>query len=66
MNNQIYNTIDEYYEDHECCPQCGSNELSSTYVGYIFYKDRPFKEENIRRCGCGCGWEGITHDLVRK
>jgi len=64
MKNKVYNSKEEYYADHECCPKCGSNHLSSTLIDYIFFKDRPFKEENIRKCSCG--WEGITHDLVRK
>jgi len=61
---KIYDTEDEYYKDHEVCPKCGSEYTSSTYVGYMFYKGRPFKEENRRECDCG--WKGITHDLVRK
>ena len=62
--NKIYNSEKEYYDDHECCPKCGSAGLSSTLVGYIFFKGRPFKNENKRKCSCG--WEGITHDLVRR
>ena len=60
---KLYDTVEEYYADHEVCPKCGG-DTSSTYMGFIFYKGQPFKEENIRRCGCG--WRGITDDLVRR
>jgi RNA polymerase subunit RPABC4/transcription elongation factor Spt4 len=55
-----------YYENHSCCPQCGSKNFSSTYIGYVVVVGRvekEFKDEN--RVSCTCGWRGITHDLVK-
>ena len=25
----------KYEEDHQCCPQCGSESYTTTYMGYI-------------------------------
>ena len=63
MKSKLYNSSDEYYTDHEVCPKCKSS-TSSTYMGFIFYKGKPFKDENI--CECDCGWEGITDELIKK
>ncbi len=60
---KLYNSRDEYYDDHEVCPKCG-NGTSQTYEGFMFYKGRPFKDENW--CECDCGWEGIVNELVNK
>ena len=60
---KLYNHIDDYYKDHKVCPKCGS-KVSSTYMGYVFYKGKPFKDEN--ECTCKCGWEGICDDLVKE
>lgn len=51
-----------YYESHAACPKCGSTGLGSTLVGYIVVDMKSFKDENS--VWCGCGWTGITHDLV--
>lgn len=57
----------QYYIDHSCCPECGYDKYSSTYMGYIISWDHPekFKDSNHVQCG-HCGWKGITHDLVKK
>jgi rubredoxin len=60
---KIYRTREEYYDEHQVCPKCGSG-TSSTYVGYIFRPERPFKDEN--RCECECGWKGIFDKLVKR
>lgn len=59
---KTYTSQEEYYQLHKHCPNCGNDKSSSTYVGYIFIKDKPFKNENLRECSCG--WTGITDDLV--
>jgi hypothetical protein len=56
-------SLEQYYADHAVCPKCQSG-VGSTLMGFVFRKDRPFKDENI--CYCKCGWKGITHDLVPK
>jgi hypothetical protein len=60
---KLYNTREEYYKEHRVCPKCG-NRTSSTYIGFVFQKGKPYKDENI--CECKCGWKGIFDDLVRK
>ena len=60
---KVYNTREEYYLDHQVCPVCGEI-TSSTYLGFVFRKGYPYKDENKCKCG-SCGWEGISDELVR-
>jgi len=67
----IMQRAEKYKEDyynvfHVCCPNCGNDKYSSTYVGYIVNPSdlESFKDEND--VGCKCGWTGITHDLVSR
>lgn len=63
MNNiKVYNSESEYYEEHCCCPKCGSDDYASTYEGFVFIKGKSYKDENW--CKCACGWSGIIDDLV--
>lgn len=62
---KLYESSEEYYVDHAVCPSCGNSDVSSTYIGFIFQKGRPFKDTN--RCHChSCSWEGITDDMKPK
>lgn len=53
--------ISTYNSEHSFCPNCGSDNIEQTCVGYIFYDIETFKDEN--RAICSCGWRGIVHDL---
>jgi len=64
IKKQLFNSSEEYYKHHKCCPECGYDKHSSTYLGYVFVKEKPYKDEN--HCKCKCGWSGITDDLVEK
>lgn len=46
---------DEYYENHSCCPKCGSTNSGQTLMGCIMRSDSPesYKDENEARCACG-------------
>lgn len=55
--------MDDYYEDHRVCPECGDG-TSQTFMGFIFYPGKPYKDENL--CKCDCGWEGIVDELSKK
>ncbi len=52
---------------HVCCPECGCDRYSSTYLGFIVNPENPdsFVDSNDVQCA-ECGWKGITHDLVRR
>ena len=65
MNDKIYNSSDDYYKDHNTCPNCKSVSYISTYEGFVFRKGEPYKDENVVRCSM-CGWIGITDDLIEK
>jgi len=57
----------KYEEDHQCCPQCGSESYTTTYMGYILDMNNKesYKDEN--RCTCkDCGNVHITHDRKPK
>lgn len=58
---------DKYNKDHAVCPACGSDDLVSTYVGYILDADKieEYKDENDVVCQ-NCSWHGIKHDLVSR
>lgn len=51
-----------YYSKHKCCPTCGHDKTTQTYVGYFFTTIEKFKDEN--RAKCQCGWVGTVHDLT--
>ena len=58
---------DYYNVHHVCCPKCGCDRYSSTYMGFIINHEHPeaFKDSNAVECA-ECGWSGITHNLVRR
>lgn len=71
---EVYSDLmyDIYYRTHKHCPNCGSDNITSTCVGYI----REIKGENLRekienftykdknKSSCNkCGWVGVFDDL---
>ena len=57
--------MDKYEKDHALCPKCGSDDFSTTLVGYMFDREHPedYKDEN--ECVCSdCGDKHIFHDRV--
>jgi RNA polymerase subunit RPABC4/transcription elongation factor Spt4 len=57
------NFEDQYYQNHQCCPECGCDNLETTCVGYLITNDDS-RDKNAARCECG--WVGIVHDMVPK
>jgi len=51
-----------YYENHQCCPNCGSSRIESTSVGYIMTDAETFKDDNVSKCST-CKWAGVVHEL---
>lgn len=56
--------IARYRELHECCPQCNSNTIETTCVGYTMINPVEFQDGN--KATCCCGWRGTVHDMVQK
>ena len=57
----------KYEEDHQCCPQCGSELYRTTLAGYPLDMNNKesYKDENICTC-CDCGDVHIRHDRKPK
>ena len=55
---------DYYNVLHVCCPVCGHDKHSSTYVGYLIDMLKPQSYVDGNRVKCQCGWSGVCHDLV--
>lgn len=54
----------EYNKKHQKCPNCGSNSICTTCIGYMLDINHPEKHKNNNKADCGkCGWEGIVDDL---
>jgi hypothetical protein len=51
----------QYYEKHSCCPQCGNNKTSQTYMLIICPSD---ENPDYNKATCKCGWSGEVHQLV--
>lgn len=67
MSKEYNIFMDKYEEEHKCCPKCGSESYTTTYMGYILDMDNKesYKDEN--RCTCkDCGDVHITHDRKPK
>jgi transcription elongation factor Elf1 len=58
--NDVYK---EYYRLHKYCPNCGSNSITSTLLGYFFKDLKSAKDNNKADCG-NCKWIGIVHNLI--
>lgn len=57
----------QYKLDHECCPECGSTEYSTTLVGYPMYSDDREAFKDLNSCVCSyCGDRHTRHDRVPK
>ena len=54
---------DQYFELHKACPQCGSDDVAMTCVGFVFPVTLEAAKDT-NRCDCACGWSGIRHDMV--
>ena len=58
-------TREEYLAAHVVCPECFSETIEQTCVGFLPWDyAEPFQDSN--RAACGCGWSGIVHDLIAK
>ena len=65
-----YNSLRDFYNDygdeHKCCPNCGSKNVSMTLVGFVFdflNKPKEYVDKNNAKCQ-DCKWEGYVHDLI--
>lgn len=65
FNNTYDNFMKKYNEDHKYCPKCGSNDFTTTLVGYIFDQSNPrsYKDKNIYKC-LVCKNIHIRHDRI--
>jgi len=54
----------EYEQLHRCCPMCGSDNYSTTMMGFVYVPGTPLINKNHAKC-MKCGWKGIVHDLTR-
>jgi hypothetical protein len=57
--------LNEYYNQHIYCPNCGLNGIITTAIDIFWNKDIEYIDSNIARC-YGCKWEGIVHNLVKE
>ena len=57
--------MDEYYENHKCCPKCGSESHSRTLVEYIVDLDdvNSYVDKNKFQCTI-CRYQHLVHDRV--
>ena len=66
MTETSYQTaIRHYQENHACCPQCGSDNVTQTLLAFTFDVNNPqeYKDLNESRCN-GCGHLHRVHDQV--
>ena len=56
--------LDNYREEHECCPDCGYDSYVQTLAGGSVSDEATYKDTN--RVTCKCGSEHTVHDRVRK
>jgi hypothetical protein len=63
--NEYNEFMEEYHKQHECCPKCGSDDHTSTLVGYILNMARKEEYKNLNKCEClECGDKHLVHDRV--
>ncbi len=69
--------ITEYNNQHQACPNCGSNKVYKTLLGgpSVIHEDyeellggpsvihEDYEDDNRARCD-PCGWKGIVHNLL--
>jgi hypothetical protein len=59
--------MNQYKEDHACCPKCGELSCRATLMGYVFNSNSPHTYKNLNRCTCvTCGDMHTKHDRVPK
>ena len=58
--------LEDYREQHRCCPRCGSDQVSTTFVGYSLDSEHPedYRDMNVSRCFACDRWCGRVHDRV--
>jgi transcription elongation factor Elf1 len=57
--------MDDYNEKHKFCPKCGSEDHSTTLVGYILDRSKKDEYKDKNSCVCSdCGDRHIFHDRV--
>jgi DNA-directed RNA polymerase subunit M/transcription elongation factor TFIIS len=57
----------KYHRDHSRCPNCGSNKMKTTLMGYPLHMDRKEDYKDLNSVSCEkCGYRGKRHDLVPK
>lgn len=66
-----YKSSQEYYQKHKLCPQCKSEKILKSCVGYIFSEDLDFADSNSEKiyptqtATCrDCNWSGIIDNLL--
>lgn len=42
----------EYYENHKHCPRCNLDNISQTYVGFVFDRSNPLAYKDKNKCSC--------------
>ena len=54
---------DKWYNDHKCCPECGSEDLTKSIVAVV-EKNGEFRDDvNTAKCN-KCGWKGMVKNLT--
>lgn len=51
-----------YKQQHQVCPECGSDDLETTCGGWAL-SDDPVYNKDFNQANCLCGWSGIVEDL---
>jgi len=65
IDNKYDDFMIQYYNDHKYCPKCGSDEYSSTLMGYALDLDDKASYKDLNRCTCGqCKDIHTTHERV--
>lgn len=57
----------KYDEEHKCCPKCGNERYSTTFIEYPLNLEHPDEYKDKNDCTCSsCGDKHITHDRISK
>ena len=59
--------LKQYYIDHKCCPKCGCDKSTQTYLGIPVDSEHPenYKDTNICICDYDvCNHKHTVHDRV--
>lgn len=63
MNENKTVTYEEFHRLHRQCPMCGSEHLSTTYVGIVKWSNKDYVD-NVNTRKCSCGWAGKTTEMT--